>query len=67
MEIEFERNGERYRFLKWGMQAFYAIKIVPPGNGIVHQVNLEYLARGVRQKTASTIPIRWSAPTRTSR
>ncbi len=50
MEIEFERNAERYRFLKWGMQAFDTMKIVPPGIGIVHQVNLEYLARGVQQK-----------------
>ena len=50
MEIEFERNAERYRFLKWGMQAFDTMKIVPPGNGIVHQVNLEYLARGVQSK-----------------
>ncbi|WP_025915690.1 aconitate hydratase [Herminiimonas sp. CN] len=47
MEIEFERNGERYQFLKWGMQAFDTFKVVPPGIGIVHQVNLEYLARGV--------------------
>jgi aconitate hydratase len=43
MEIEFTRNAERYRFLKWGMQAFDTMKIVPPGIGIVHQVNLEYL------------------------
>ena len=50
MQIEFERNAERYRFLKWGMQAFDTMKIVPPGNGIVHQVNLEYLARGVQVK-----------------
>jgi len=47
MEIEFQRNGERYAFLKWGKQAFEGIRIVPPGNGIVHQVNLEYLARCV--------------------
>jgi aconitate hydratase len=50
MEIEFQRNAERYRFLKWGMQAFDGMKIVPPGIGIVHQVNLEYLARGVQQR-----------------
>ena len=50
MEIEFQRNAERYRFLKWGMQAFDTMKIVPPGIGIVHQVNLEYLARGVQRK-----------------
>ncbi|WP_370263972.1 aconitate hydratase AcnA [Limnobacter sp.] len=48
MEIEFERNGERYQFMKWGMQAFDTFKVVPPGIGIVHQVNLEYLFRGVR-------------------
>jgi aconitate hydratase len=47
MEIEFQRNRERYQFLKWGMQAFDTFKVVPPGIGIVHQVNLEYLARGV--------------------
>ncbi|MDE2310538.1 MAG: aconitate hydratase [Betaproteobacteria bacterium] len=50
MEMEFERNNERYRFMKWGMQAFDTFKVVPPGVGIVHQVNLEYLARGVLQK-----------------
>ncbi|MBU0783481.1 MAG: aconitate hydratase AcnA [Gammaproteobacteria bacterium] len=48
MEIEFQRNGERYQFMKWGMQAFDTFKVVPPGIGIVHQVNLEYLFRGVR-------------------
>ena len=47
MALEFSRNGERYQFLKWGMQAFDTFKVVPPGVGIVHQVNLEYLARGV--------------------
>ena len=50
MELEFERNNERYKFMKWGMQAFNTFKVVPPGIGIVHQVNLEYLARGVLQK-----------------
>ena len=50
MEMEFERNTERYRFMKWGMQAFDTFKVVPPGIGIVHQVNLEYLARGVHPK-----------------
>src|SRR5678816_4637127 len=44
MALEFQRNGERYAFLKWGKQAFGGIRIIPPGNGIVHQVNLEYLA-----------------------
>ena len=56
MEIEFQRNAERYRFLKWGMQAFDTMKIVPPGIGIVHQVNLEYLARGVQQKDGVYYP-----------
>ena len=47
MKLEFQRNRERYQFLKWGMQAFDTFGVVPPGFGIVHQVNLEYLARGV--------------------
>ena len=47
LEIEFVRNRERYQFLKWGMQAFDTFKVVPPGIGIVHQVNLEYLAQGL--------------------
>jgi aconitate hydratase len=47
LELEFTRNRERYQFLKWGMQAFDTFKVVPPGIGIVHQVNLEYLAKGV--------------------
>ena len=49
MKKEFQRNEERYQFMKWGMQAFDTFKVVPPGVGIVHQVNLEYLARGVHQ------------------
>ncbi|MBT2868754.1 aconitate hydratase AcnA [Chromobacterium violaceum] len=49
MKLEFQRNAERYRFIKWGMQAFDTFKVVPPGIGIVHQVNLEYLARGVQR------------------
>ena len=47
LEIEFQRNRERYQLLKWGMQAFDTFKVVPPGIGIVHQVNLEYLAKGI--------------------
>jgi aconitate hydratase len=47
-EIEFARNGERYRFLRWGQQAFDNFRVVPPARGIVHQVNLEYLASGVQ-------------------
>jgi len=49
MKLEFERNNERYQFMKWGMQAFDTFGVVPPGFGIVHQVNLEYLARGVHK------------------
>ncbi|MBS0455477.1 MAG: aconitate hydratase [Proteobacteria bacterium] len=47
MKLEFQRNHERYQFMKWGMQAFDTFGVVPPGFGIVHQVNLEYFARGV--------------------
>src|SRR5207249_8692018 len=47
LDMEFRRNRERYQFLKWGTQAFDTFKVVPPGIGIVHQVNLEYLAKGV--------------------
>jgi len=47
VEIEFQRNGERYSFLKWGQQAFSNFRIVPPGTGICHQVNLEYLSKVV--------------------
>ncbi|HEY5777795.1 MAG TPA: aconitate hydratase [Terrimicrobiaceae bacterium] len=47
LEMEFKRNRERYKFLKWGQQAFKTFGVVPPGIGIVHQVNLEYLAKGV--------------------
>src|SRR6188472_2993797 len=50
MKLEFARNKERYQFMKWGMQAFDTFKVVPPGIGIVHQVNLEYLARGVFER-----------------
>ena len=56
MKLEFERNGERYQFMKWGMQAFDTFGVVPPGIGIVHQVNLEYLARGVHQKNGVVLP-----------
>src|SRR5438132_1584199 len=49
-EAEFARNRERYEFLRWGAQSFDNLRIVPPATGIVHQVNLEYLARGVLTK-----------------
>jgi aconitate hydratase len=50
MKLEFKRNQERYTFMKWAMQAFDTFRVIPPGIGIVHQVNLEYLARGVHHK-----------------
>ena len=56
MKVEFQRNAERYKFMKWGMQAFDTFKVVPPGIGIVHQVNLEYLARGVHQRDGVYYP-----------
>src|SRR5579871_3329822 len=56
METEFKRNRARYEFLKWGTQAFNGFSVVPPGIGIVHQVNLEYLAKGVLQKDGVTYP-----------
>ena len=56
MKLEFQRNEERYQFMKWGMQAFDTFKVVPPGVGIVHQVNLEYLARGVHSKDGVYYP-----------
>ena len=56
MKIEFQRNAERYKFLKWGMQAFATFKVVPPGIGIVHQVNLEYLAPGVHERAGLYYP-----------
>jgi aconitate hydratase len=55
-EMEFRRNNERYRFLKWGAQAFHGLRIVPPGFGICHQVNLEFLARGVLERNGVLYP-----------
>ena len=52
-DIEYERNQERYRFLRWGQSAFDEFKVVPPGTGIVHQVNIEYLARVVMTRTVA--------------
>jgi aconitate hydratase len=54
LDMEFKRNRERYQFLKWGQQAFKTFQLIPPGIGIVHQVNLEYLAKGVLSSQAST-------------
>ncbi|MBP7950978.1 MAG: aconitate hydratase AcnA [Verrucomicrobiales bacterium] len=56
LDLEFHRNRERYQFLKWGEQAFDTFKVVPPGIGIVHQVNLEYLAKGVLEKDGVYYP-----------
>ena len=72
-QIEFARNQERYAFLRWGQAAFRNFAVVPPDTGIVHQVNLEYLARVVftariqGRPGAAPTPTRWSAPTRTRR
>jgi len=56
LDMEFTRNRERYEFLKWGQQAFDTFNVVPPGIGIVHQVNLEYLAKGVLSKDGTYYP-----------
>jgi aconitate hydratase len=56
MEMEFERNKARYEFLKWGMQAFDTFKVIPPGIGICHQVNLEYLGKGVLERGGVYFP-----------
>ena len=63
-ECEFERNRERYEFLKWGQKAFKNFSVVPPATGIVHQVNLEYLGQSRDgDATASRSPTAWSEPT----
>ncbi|MGV9802584.1 aconitase family protein, partial [Mycobacterium sp. NPDC003449] len=56
VELEYERNGERYQFLRWGQGAFDDFKVVPPGTGIVHQVNIEYLARTVMVRDGKAYP-----------
>jgi aconitate hydratase len=56
LDLEFKRNRERYELLKWGQQAFKTFGVVPPGIGIVHQVNLEYLAKGVLEKDGTYFP-----------
>ena len=58
MEIEYQRNGERYQFLRWGQTAFDDFKVVPPGTGIVHQVNIEYLARTVMTREVDGVAAR---------
>ena len=55
VDIEYERNGERYQFLRWGQTAFEDFKVVPPGTGIVHQVNIEYLARVTYTRTVGGV------------
>ena len=69
-EIEFQRNRERYEFLRWGQKAFDNFRVVPPATGIVHQVNLEFLAKVVLERTGmgetwSGFPTPWWAPTPT--
>src|SRR5215468_11331777 len=56
VELEFERNRERYEFLRWGQQSFASLAVVPPGTGICHQVNLEYLARVVEDRDGVAFP-----------
>ena len=56
VELEYQRNGERYQFLRWGQGAFQDFKVVPPGTGIVHQVNIEYLARVVMERDGVAYP-----------
>jgi aconitate hydratase len=56
VELEYERNGERYQFLRWGQKAFNEFAVVPPGTGIVHQVNIEYLARVVFERNGLIYP-----------
>jgi aconitate hydratase len=67
VELEYSRNRERYQFLRWGQTAFDQFKVVPPGTGIVHQVNIEYLARVVFEHQGVAYPDTWSARTRTRR
>ncbi|WP_420960349.1 aconitate hydratase AcnA [Brucella sp. IR073] len=57
VDLEYQRNGERYRFLKWGQQAFRNFRVVPPGTGICHQVNLEYLAQAVWTKEEGGVTV----------
>ena len=62
LDMEFKRNRERYQFLKWGQQAFKTFQLIPPGIGIVHQVNLEYLAKGVLSSEPSTLNLQLFFP-----
>ncbi|MFI5492192.1 aconitate hydratase AcnA [Actinoplanes sp. NPDC051859] len=56
VELEYQRNRERYQFLRWGQTAFNEFKVVPPGTGIVHQVNIEYLARTIMERNGQAYP-----------
>ena len=72
MALEFQRNRERYEFLRWGQKAFRNFRVVPPAVGIIHQVNLEFLAKCVflrerRGRDRWPCPTRWWAPTATPR
>jgi aconitate hydratase len=64
MRLEFERNEERFKVVKWAMQAFKGIRLVPPDFGILHQVNLEFFANGLLSKNGIYFPIRLWVPTR---
>ena len=63
MKLELERNAERYRFLRWAQGAFTAVRVFPPGSGIIHQINLEHIAEVVRVDAAAGLepasPIEW--------
>ncbi len=56
MALEFQRNAERYQFVKWAQQAYSKVRVIPPGNGIIHQINIEYLARGVWEQDGLYYP-----------
>ena len=62
MDIEYQRNGERYQFLRWGQQAFKNFRVVPPGTGIIHQVNIEYLAKVVNSPISIPVWVRIRTP-----
>src|SRR5215218_9788385 len=62
VEIEYQRNGERYRFLKWGQTAFNNFSVVPPGTGICHQVNLEFLSQTVWSRKSESEPTEFAYP-----
>jgi len=61
-ELEFQRNRERYEFLRWGQNAFHNFRVVPPSTGIVHQVNLEYLAQVVNTRGLVMIYMHFLTP-----